>query len=342
MKAKRGVNLGMWLAQYPVKDDGYFDSYITQDDIKRIARYGFDHVRLPIDYRIIESDENPGVYSDAGLSRIERAIEWALAESLEVILDLHHAPGYIFDALADSKLFDDVPLQDRFVNLWLAMSKRFSHFDENLIFEMLNEVVEPDSTRWNALAHRTIAAIRALDPTRQIVYGGNCYSSVSELKNIDRYPADGIIYTFHFYEPLLFTHQYAFWNDFTKAFASPVVYPGKAEGLMKFLASRPEFAPLAQPYIAGSSEKVLGIDYLDSLLDEVRTFLAVPGTSVFCGEFGVFNRCDDASSLNWVRDMTTLMKDIPYTYWNWKSDDFGIVTCEGKERIPGLVKAILP
>ena len=49
---QRVVNLGGWLSQYPAYDPQHFESFITADDIKRMADWGMDHVRLPVDYPI--------------------------------------------------------------------------------------------------------------------------------------------------------------------------------------------------------------------------------------------------------------------------------------------------
>ena len=40
-----GVNLGGWLSQYRQYDHDHFKSFITADDIQKIAGWGLDHVR---------------------------------------------------------------------------------------------------------------------------------------------------------------------------------------------------------------------------------------------------------------------------------------------------------
>src|SRR5438094_5099800 len=45
---RRGVNLSGWFAQGQL-DPAHLQSAITADDVERIRRMGFDHVRLPID-----------------------------------------------------------------------------------------------------------------------------------------------------------------------------------------------------------------------------------------------------------------------------------------------------
>ena len=52
------------------------DSFITEPDFAQIRRWGFDHVRIPIDYNVIQRED--GTMKQDGLARIDSAL--ALAE----------------------------------------------------------------------------------------------------------------------------------------------------------------------------------------------------------------------------------------------------------------------
>ena len=123
---KIGINLGGWISQYPVYDDQHFRTFITVKDIKRIANWGLDHVRLPVDYPLLEDDDHPGVYKESGFDYIESCLAWCEKAGLRLILDLHKAPGFAFDALDKSSLFVSPDLQARFLGLWEAITRRFS------------------------------------------------------------------------------------------------------------------------------------------------------------------------------------------------------------------------
>ena len=56
---KAGVNLGGWISQFRQAKKEHFDSFITEEDIKQIASWGMDHVRLPIDYMVWRMMINP-------------------------------------------------------------------------------------------------------------------------------------------------------------------------------------------------------------------------------------------------------------------------------------------
>ena len=53
----KGVNLGGWISQFAVYDEEHFNSFIKKEDIAFIAGLGFDHVRVPVDYNVLEDEE---------------------------------------------------------------------------------------------------------------------------------------------------------------------------------------------------------------------------------------------------------------------------------------------
>ncbi|MDE5742180.1 MAG: glycosyl hydrolase family 5, partial [Oscillospiraceae bacterium] len=50
---KRGVDLGGWLSQC-CHEKAHYDTFIGRSDIEKIASWGLDHVRLPVDYNLVE------------------------------------------------------------------------------------------------------------------------------------------------------------------------------------------------------------------------------------------------------------------------------------------------
>jgi len=109
-------------------------------------------------------------------------------------------------------------------------------------FLLLNEVVEPDSTRWNKLMLECVKAIREIDSTRWLYIGGNNYNSPDELKNLADIDDDYIVYNFHFYNPFFFTHQKAHWSESAMAYNRTVKYPGQYEGIEEFVKNNPKYS----------------------------------------------------------------------------------------------------
>ena len=69
----RGVNLGGWLSQFDAPTKEHFDTFIKEEDIRRIAGLGLDHVRVPVDYTVIETEDGT-VPVEAALNGILRGL----------------------------------------------------------------------------------------------------------------------------------------------------------------------------------------------------------------------------------------------------------------------------
>lgn len=324
---RAGANLGGWISQYGEYDQDHFEEFIGEEDVERIASWGMDHVRLPVDYPVL-ADEETGEYSEGGFSYVDDCLSWCEEHGLNLIVDLHKAPGYSFNTLEENRLFDEESLQDRFVELWEKMAERYASYGDELAFELVNEVVEPTSDRWNALAHRTIDTIREIDPDRYVVYGGNNYNSVDELENIELVEGDDrVVYTFHFYKPFLFTHQFASWSDVTSAYDQEVRYPGEYPNLAGFLEDHPEYAEGYERFVGTE----IDADLLERQLQPAVDFVAETGETVYCGEYGVIDDAPIESRINWYRDVVDFFNEhgIGRACWSYKRMNFGLVDRNG-------------
>ena len=335
---RSGVNLGGWLSQYRAYDHDHFRSFITAGDLRRIAAWGMDHVRVPIDYPILEEDAQPGLYKDSGWVYLDQCLEWCQSSGLQLILDLHHAPGYRFDQLDKSSLFQQPALQSRFVNLWRAIARHYRGTDDTLIFELLNEVVLPASEPWNNLMAQTVVAIRGIDPQRQIIVGGNDYNAAAELANLRVLDDANLVYTFHFYIPLVFTHQKAPWAPETFTYDTTVDYPGDCPGLADFVTRYPQYRRRLQDAGDAKIDRALLAAALQPALD----FVQRTGRPVYCGEYGVIDRAPLPGRLRWHRDFVDLLKefDIGRACWTYKAMDFGLVDQDGCIASEELIKIV--
>ncbi|KAF2145983.1 glycoside hydrolase family 5 protein [Aplosporella prunicola CBS 121167] len=112
----RGVNLGGWLVLESYltpelfEDDGvvdqwtfdeqpgsfdklktHWDTYCTEADIKKLASYGINAVRIPIGFWAYDNDDTP--YHKGSDKYLRKAIKWARDAGMVVIIDLHATPG---------------------------------------------------------------------------------------------------------------------------------------------------------------------------------------------------------------------------------------------------------
>ena len=97
---KRGVNLSHWLSQRGENTPSIQDG-MCATDFSRIARAGFDHVRLPIDEEVLWQEN--GQKNKEAFSYLHKGIEWALKNDLRVIVDLHIVRSHYFNAGNEGK-----------------------------------------------------------------------------------------------------------------------------------------------------------------------------------------------------------------------------------------------
>jgi len=334
-----GVNLGGWISQYGRYDPEHFRRFILEEDIQRIASWGMDHVRLPVDYPVLEDDERPFVYKESGFAYIDSCIEWCRKAGLNLVLDLHHAPGFSFSTLDRNTLFDDPAAQERFLALWEAIARRYARVEKpELILELMNEVVLPTSDPWNRLAHRAVERIRAVDPHRWIMIGGNWYNSAWKLKEIARVDDPHIVYTFHFYEPMPFTHQRAPWVDFLKAYGRVTEFPGDLPGLEEFLQSHPQYQEAFAAYRGKRMDEAMLRYFLQPAVD----FLNETHLPLYCGEYGAIDHAPLESRLNWHRAFCDLLNrhGIGRAVWSYKEMNFALVRLDGSLVSEELVRIV--
>jgi aryl-phospho-beta-D-glucosidase BglC (GH1 family) len=70
---------------------GFREHFVMEADIERIGAEGFDHVRLPMNSRLLL--DRVGDVRPEGLEPIDRLVGWCRRHGLRVVLDLHAAPG---------------------------------------------------------------------------------------------------------------------------------------------------------------------------------------------------------------------------------------------------------
>jgi hypothetical protein len=324
---EHGMGIGGWLTNYkrfnvlPDKwkmtlspgDYEHFETYITKDDVRNIASFGVDHIRLGFDQIVLE--EKPYVFRERTFRCVDNFVAWCHESKLNVVLNLHKAIGNYCDVPSPVNLLDDAELQNRFIALWLEFERRY-HTDTGVVFELLNEVKDVKPAAWNALVERTIREIRKVNPTRKIVVGSTCWNSCDKLKDLQLFDDENVIYTFHFYGPFEFTHQRGVLQSGPLYYNRAMPYPGDIERYRDYK----RFVEGAKnPY---STCPRMDINILRQWLQPAFDFAKKhPDKILWCGEFGTIRHCDIASRENWMNDVILLLKEhgISYCVWNYLS-----------------------
>ncbi len=329
-----GVGIGGWLTNYKrlrflpkemtyqvTKGDlKHFDAYITESDIRQIASWGADHIRLAFDYLVIEDENTPFIYKEDGFRHLDNCLEWCSRHGLNLVFDLHRASGSMCEFPNDTSMLDEPLKRERFIKLWQTIARRYKSQDGNIAFELLNELCTPPeyNDKWNQLVLETIDAIRQISPERKIVIGGTGFGAVGSLGGLPLIDDPNIIYTFHAYEPVVFTHQLAVNAPLIAAFNQYMEYPGNAADYAEF------------EIFAGVSPIYEGFERVDRkwlehwLLPSIERFRQKSDAPLYCGEFGVIRHADIQSRENYYRDIIGILREnqIAYAAWNYLSTPY--------------------
>lgn len=320
---KKGIDLGGWLSQCNHTKERY-ETFITEKDIETISSWGADHVRVPVDYDLVEDGE--GNYKEDGFAYIQRAIDWCGKYHLNMVLDLHKTFGYSFDfGENEVGFFDNEKYQERFYRLWEEFAKRYSGYEERLCFELLNEVTDKSyCDKWNEISLKCIERIRKIAPTVKILVGGYWNNSGDAVKDLAMPYDENIVYNFHNYDPLVFTHQGASWIP-----GMPADYRVSIDKTFKEMdAYTTEHAPelLGRFDNMGDSDDKIDAEFFKKRFAEPVKIAGERGVSLYCGEYGVIENAEPADILKWYKAINEAFEyyGIGRATWSYKSMNFGL------------------
>ena len=292
----KGVNLGGWMSQCDYSKER-LDGFITERDFAEISDWGLDHVRLPVDYNIVQKPD--GTLLEDGFRRIEQALRWCEKYGLRTVLDLHKAQGFSFDpAEREAGFFESERYQELFYGLWTAFAERFGGRKEAIAFDLLNEVTEERYLgSWMRIARECTARIRETAPEAFVLVGSFHHNGVREVLHLDPPSDSRVIYSFHCYEPLKFTHQGAHWDTGLNR-----------EDRFRFSES-------------GASEA-----FFEELFAPAAEKARQEGTELYCGEYGVIDVVPPEQAVPWFRAIHAAFEKygIARCAWSWRNMDFGL------------------
>jgi aryl-phospho-beta-D-glucosidase BglC (GH1 family) len=188
------------------------DAPYQQADLDFMVEFGFNFVRLPLDYKIWTAA--PGVYREAPLKEIDDCISWARARGIHVCLDLHRVPGYWVSDSASHDLWDATPAggeaRRQFAEQWELFAKRYRGIPPSeLSFNLVNEPPQIAPAQYVRALLPAILAIRNQDPERLIIADG-IYWGALPVKELAPYH---VAQSIHQYEPMPLTHYNLSWIE---------------------------------------------------------------------------------------------------------------------------------
>jgi endoglucanase len=261
--------------------------FINDRDVLTIKKLGFNCVRLPFNYKLIE--KAPFKIDPKGMSFLVKAVKSFTDQKIMVILDMHAVPGcqnedWHSDSGGKALFFKDPSFRERYVFLWEQISKRFKDFSNVAGYDIMNE---PVTDRLDILLDAYAEVIKTVrkNGDGHIIFleGNNWAQEVGFLKDLVS-ASENAAYSIHFYEPF----QYTF-NQYPN-----YTYPGI----------------------------IAGRHWDDRAIRKRLSSYARLNAPVYVGEFGVASRCPHCfEEVRWVKDVLGSFADFKfhYTYWTYKS-----------------------
>jgi len=315
-----GINLSGWLRS---GNNGQIrlNSSVKQDFIN-FKSLGCDVVRLVIDglHTSLTSGSPEYILNPSFLPSLDSVATWAEELHLYLIFDNHTLFNDVRPAPVKVMLHN---LDNILVKVWTQMAEHYKGRSDLIMYEILNEPHDLDASKWGTIQGQVIDAIRKVDKKHTIIVGGTDWNNFTELRNLPVYSDTNLIYTFHFYDPFMFTHQGATWTTKGMELLSGVPFPYNAS----------KMPPCPNALKGTSIERDLKnypdegtLEHVKSLIDIAVNFKNTRNVRIFCGELGVLDwNSDPADRVYWYSVVRRYLEEngISWTTWDYRGD-FGL------------------
>lgn len=265
--------VGDWISGGPsAYETAWGNPVVNEQLIAGVKAAGFNTIRLPVSWGA-HVDAN-GNIDEAWLDRVQEVVDYIIDADLYCVLNVHHDGGS--DGWLEASSACVSSSGKRFEGLWTNIAKRFKDYDEKLIFESVNEVLDANNswttsnasdsyTSLNKLNQIFVDAVRATggnNETRNLMVQTYSASSAAAALRGFELPKDKVeghlIVQVHNYDPQGFTWTDATWTTMTDQW--------------------------------GSENQIETIEYLFEVLSDYSEQLEVP---FIVGEFGAQSKNND-------------------------------------------------
>jgi len=109
----KGFNL---LDMFYLRENNQFE--FIENEFKIISEWGFNFIRIPMDYRHLILKDDWNNINENAVSRLDRALDYGIKYDIHISLNLHRAPGYtVANPPEKTNLWIEKEPQNAFKNL---------------------------------------------------------------------------------------------------------------------------------------------------------------------------------------------------------------------------------
>ena len=260
------------------------------DTLKDIKNQGFDHIRVPVDFRNFYNSST-GTLNESKMALIDTAIDNIIGLGMGVMLDFH--VWYEFDPTSASDTAT-------FKAIWKLVAERYKDESSLLMFELMNEPHYKSSTsRLINFQMEVVDIIRATggyNDKRLILIAGPDSNQPWKLPEVNIPAGDeNLVMVVHLYNPGEFTHQGCTWAN-------------------------PSYTK--QVRLTDDHKSTVRWD-----LSKIKEFIDRTGMRVVVNEVGMnVELADPADTDTYIRMISQFCtdNDIPLAWWGYDSDAFAL------------------
>jgi endoglucanase len=300
-KMGRGVNIigydsAVW------KD--YTKGRFKEKYFKMIKEAGFSTIRVNL--FAFSGMDSLYILNPKWLETLDWVVEKALEAKLMVILDMHE-----YTAMAD----DPIAKKEMFLSVWRQLAPRYKDQPNDVLFELLNEPNQKLSVGlWNQYLADAIKLVRETNPNRTLIIGPGNWNGIESLPTLEL-PIDdkNIIVTVHFYHPMPFTHQGAYWAK--------------------------DYKDLSGVKWMGTTEEK---EMIESKLKVASDWSKANDRPVFLGEFGAYDKGDMESRARYTAFVARTAEKFGFSWAYWQFDsDFIVYNIEKETWVLPILNALM-
>ncbi len=155
----------------------YRSRWVTAADIHLLHQTGVNTLRIPLHYSFFETDDAEG------FRLVDQVIGWCRTEGIDVILDLHAAPGgqtgaNIDDSAGYPWLYKSPQSQAHLVAIWQRLARHYKDNRTVIGYDLLNEPIphfaklQVYNSDLEPIYKKLTLAIRPIDPNHILFLGG--------------------------------------------------------------------------------------------------------------------------------------------------------------------------
>ncbi len=299
-----GVNLSIFEHYWSTTDALYGENVSYK--LNNISKSGFKTVRLPVAFDLFLQPNSYNVQPEL-LSKLKEIYTVCAENKLNLIITYHYGK------LNNDNTYSET---ERISWIWKQMQRYFAGLGYNdLLFELYNEPTANNS-KWKETITSIIDYLRYEDKNRIYIVGGVNYNSLDELKAMGKLPDDKLLYTFHFYEPFLFTHQGADWTN-NKTNVRNLPYPYKKSKMPKEAFDQ-STGHLNADFTNYPQEATNA--FIVQRLVSIAQFCQQNNMPLICTETGVINLAGKKSRKHYLSDITDDMYQLNIQTVLWDYD----------------------